>query len=343
MKYILPILLFSISVLAQAKDKVGIVLPLSGPVASMGEGLQNGVQNYFKEYPKCKNYVDVVYEDSQYDGKKTLSAFYKLKLDKDVKFQIVWGNTPSAVLAPIAEKSNYPVIAISMDNIGVDKEYLLTFGFPSSKTIEKILELFKEKDVRNPASLIIDIGNAVEISNKLKSKLNGNLEIITINSDENNFSPIISRLKKKQVDALVVVMFVDQALNFLRSAKTLRYDPIIIGGDNFAEANFQKNAYNLKSDLKYAGGGVSEEFIKKYYKQGFIFEQATGYSIAGIACDYFKKNSNFETKEFLKSLKNLDLSFSPIKELVYFESRERGKGFKCVPQIYNIFSNDGKL
>jgi outer membrane PBP1 activator LpoA protein len=60
--------------------KVGIILPLSGPVASMGNAVKDGIDLYLNENDHLKS--SIILEDGRYDGKTTISAFHKLtKID----------------------------------------------------------------------------------------------------------------------------------------------------------------------------------------------------------------------------------------------------------------------
>jgi branched-chain amino acid transport system substrate-binding protein len=79
--------------------KVGVLTPLSGPIAIAGEVQKNALAMAQKDNPNAK--IELVYEDSKYDPKTSLSGYEALKL-QGVKIIIADG---SPVVAAIREKA----------------------------------------------------------------------------------------------------------------------------------------------------------------------------------------------------------------------------------------------
>ena len=91
--------------------KVGVVVPLSGPLAFFGQDYVRTFELYTEDHPELAQSVEYVFEDSAYDSKKAISAFNKL-LDVD-KVDVIFsfGGPMLSVLAPIAESRKVPFFA----------------------------------------------------------------------------------------------------------------------------------------------------------------------------------------------------------------------------------------
>ncbi|MEN9921536.1 MAG: hypothetical protein RLZZ517_514 [Candidatus Parcubacteria bacterium] len=79
--------------------KIGVLTPLSGPLAIAGEVQKNALALAQRDNPSAK--VEFIYEDSKYDPKTSLSGYEALKL-KGIKVIIADG---SPVVAAIREKA----------------------------------------------------------------------------------------------------------------------------------------------------------------------------------------------------------------------------------------------
>ncbi|MEI6553693.1 MAG: penicillin-binding protein activator [bacterium] len=81
------------------KIKIGVLTPLSGPIAIAGEVQKNALAMAQKDNPNAK--IELIYEDSKYDPKTSVSGYEVLKM-KGAKIIIADG---SPVVAAIREKA----------------------------------------------------------------------------------------------------------------------------------------------------------------------------------------------------------------------------------------------
>lgn len=81
------------------KIKIGVLTPLSGPLAIAGEVQKNALAMVVKDNPNEK--IELIYEDSRYDPKTSVSGYEALKM-KGVKIIIADG---SPVVAAVREKA----------------------------------------------------------------------------------------------------------------------------------------------------------------------------------------------------------------------------------------------
>jgi ABC-type branched-subunit amino acid transport system substrate-binding protein len=114
--------------------KLGVLTPLSGPVAVIGLPLTAGNQVYF-DYVNSKGgiagkyKVELVQEDTQYSPPKTVQQYNKVKGDV-VAFTQVLGTAPTLAVLPQLRSDGMIAAPASLDALWVREENLLPVGGP---------------------------------------------------------------------------------------------------------------------------------------------------------------------------------------------------------------------
>lgn len=318
---------------------VGMLLPLSGPVAEMGGAFRRGVQLYLADHPTAA--VSFLYEDHKYDGKTTVTALHALHARSDIKLMVVWGNTPAGAAAPVAEQQRIPTLAISMNPDARDRRYVVSLGPPVASLVSAIAEHFKNIGGGHVGAVSIDIGNALEAIDLVDAALDGSMLKKVVSSDEVDFKPIISQLRSRQIDRLVVFLLPQQALTFLRQAKQLTYTPQIVGGDVFAVESFENEAQHLTAKAGFVYGAVKDEFIAHLASgqsgTSYFFEVATGYSVAQMLDDLAQRiRLQAIPSNVLDDLVSLQLANLPIESIKFKHSPEFGRHFEVGVRYYPV-------
>jgi ABC-type branched-subunit amino acid transport system substrate-binding protein len=114
--------------------KLGVLTPLTGPVAVIGLPLTAGNQVYF-DYVNSKGgiagkyKVELVQEDTQYSPPKTVQQYNKVKSDV-VAFTQVLGTAPTLAVLPQLRQDGMIAAPASLDALWVREENLLPVGGP---------------------------------------------------------------------------------------------------------------------------------------------------------------------------------------------------------------------
>ena len=114
--------------------KLGVLTPLSGPVAVIGQPLTAGNQVYF-DYVNSKGgiagkyKVELTQEDTQYLPPRTVQQYNKIKNDV-VAFTQVLGTAPTLAVLPQLEQDNIIAAPASLDATWVREPNLLPVGGP---------------------------------------------------------------------------------------------------------------------------------------------------------------------------------------------------------------------
>jgi branched-chain amino acid transport system substrate-binding protein len=96
--------------------KIGVILPLTGDGASLGEDCKNGIEIAKDEFNEKGMKIVLFYEDSQGKPDKAINAFYKL-VGTGVK--IIIGDlfsSPTLAIAPLAEKNKVFIFSPGASN-----------------------------------------------------------------------------------------------------------------------------------------------------------------------------------------------------------------------------------
>ena len=324
----------------QPHFKVGVITPLSGPVAPMGDAFRKGFELYERDNPACKEKASLIFEDGRYDGKVTSLAFQKLTSVDRVNLTVVWGNTPASVCAPMAETNKAPLLAVAYTPEAKNRSYVMTFGPKTKMLSRKIAEEFKTWKLQKPAAITVNIGNTLEEIGYVKDILGGKLDVRVVATEETDFRSILTQLRGKGVDGLLAFVLPDQAMSLARQAAELNYTPPMIGADIFADLSFGSRVSALLPRLAYVYSSVDPQFVDRSKKDlgssSYFFEVASGYTLGELACRLGAKAGPDRDLDVLAHVKGMNFQTSPIGGLTYAEDGEYGAHFENDANIYYL-------
>lgn len=114
--------------------KVGVLTPLSGPIAVIGQPLTAGNEVFFEALNKRggiagKYQVEIEQADTQYEPDRTVQQYNRLKNDV-VAFTQVLGTAPTLAVLPQLRRDKMLAAPASLDALWVREENLLPIGGP---------------------------------------------------------------------------------------------------------------------------------------------------------------------------------------------------------------------
>ncbi|PXY38439.1 ABC transporter substrate-binding protein [Prauserella flavalba] len=114
--------------------KLGVLSPLSGPIAVIGQPLTEGNKVWFdalnaKGGVAGKYKVELVQEDTQYKPDVTVQQYNKVK-GEVVAFTQVLGTAPTLAVLPLLDSDNMLAAPASLDAFWVREQHLLPVGAP---------------------------------------------------------------------------------------------------------------------------------------------------------------------------------------------------------------------
>ncbi|EAV9488112.1 ABC transporter substrate-binding protein [Campylobacter coli] len=221
---------------------LGVVLPLTGPVAAYGQDVFNGIELANKLNAKLDNgdEVKLIVIDTKGDKLETTSAVNRLIAQDKVIGIIGEATTPNTIQAiSIVEDKKIPLIApvASGDKLLEGKKYASRVCFSDSFQGDKFASyVTKELNLKN-AVVIIDqsnvysLGLAKAFEKSLKENGGKVIKKLAISSGDKDFRAVVSQLKSLNPDFVYMPIYHPEAALIARQAKQIGFDKLLAAGD----------------------------------------------------------------------------------------------------------------
>ncbi|ECO2923399.1 TPA: ABC transporter substrate-binding protein [Campylobacter coli] len=228
---------------------LGVVLPLTGPVAAYGQDVFNGIELANKLNAKLDNgdKVKLIVIDTKGDKLETTSAVNRLIAQDKVIGIIGEATTPNTIQAiSIVEDKKIPLIApvASGDKLLEGKKYASRVCFSDSFQGDKFASyVTKELNLKN-AVVIIDqsnvysLGLAKAFEKSLKENGGKVIKKLAISSGDKDFRAVVSQLKSLNPDFVYMPIYHPEAALIARQAKQIGFDKLLAAGDGVNNQTF---------------------------------------------------------------------------------------------------------
>ncbi|HEF4852179.1 TPA: ABC transporter substrate-binding protein [Campylobacter coli] len=228
---------------------LGVVLPLTGPVAAYGQDVFNGIELANKLNAKLDNgdEVKLIVIDTKGDKLETTSAVNRLIAQDKVIGIIGEATTPNTIQAiSIVEDKKIPLIApvASGDKLLEGKKYASRVCFSDSFQGDKFASyVTKELNLKN-AVVIIDqsnvysLGLAKAFEKSLKENGGKVIKKLAISSGDKDFRAVVSQLKSLNPDFVYMPIYHPEAALIARQAKQISFDKLLAAGDGVNNQTF---------------------------------------------------------------------------------------------------------
>jgi branched-chain amino acid transport system substrate-binding protein len=340
------ILIISCSQNKKEKIEIGVILPLTGEVATYGQAVKKGIDMAIEVYDTLNNFK-IIYEDSRAEKKTAINAIEKLNV-QEVRFFI--GDATSTVtylIGPrIQAKKGILIVPIATgdrikdigDNIFMisprnEKQTTAIYNFITMKYSDKKIGcLFKQNDY------------GVNIANTFLNFFNDSIYTQAYQEGQIDFRNLLIKFSSENVEIIFLPGNYLETGIILKQAKEINYNAIFIGTDG---------AYSPK--LIEIAGDASEGFLltmmpvnyqsKMYleFKKKYINEYNTlpdifscyGYESAFIITKAIVESKNKTTEE-VKKILNSSCFHSLTDTLRFDNNGEAEREY----QIYTIKNGD---
>ncbi len=296
---IIIVVLISVIILFSNKEegddviRVGVIAPFSGDLAFYGNALRNGITMAQEDFGLEK--YKFIFEDSEYDANKSLSAYQKLVNIDNVDFIIGWGSVTGNVISSLASEDRVPLI-YNLAGATINKEdsdnIIIMFNDPK-KHIESILSSMDYSD-----ELIYVFLTDNPFLNKVASGLEEFLNVKIFGKYQFSTMDFRTDLIKVSDNAIIVnLLGGPQVLSFYKQMVELGISPKIIIGTDFLEDEtlWKKTDSYIKGTIFPAVAIIDEEFIKKYNER---FDHDAAIFVAGSYYDLFSEVKELEKENF---------------------------------------------
>ena len=311
---VIALILGGLLIYVQKKDgdgtiKIGFIGPLTGPAASYGMPQKNGAMLATEEINAAGGLngkkIEIIYEDSQMDPNKTISAAKKL-IDIDKVFTIIGETTTGGTLAiaDTANKSKVVLISPSASGAKITDAGDYVFRISPSDTFQATVAAKILSEIGLKRGVIVftndDWGSGIEKALRDDfSKLGGTIEASEgCTPGTQDFRTQLTKIKSLKPDFIYIPLHPAESAIFLRQAKELNVPGQIIGADNFSEKAILKTAGKAAEGVIFTmpsspSGNAYEEFSKKYkakFNTDASYSAAVAYDCVNLLYQAMKKS-----------------------------------------------------
>jgi branched-chain amino acid transport system substrate-binding protein len=267
----------------QEEIKIGVMFPLSGDLAAIGNEIVNSLSIALEEINQegiNGKRIKLIYQDSKCDGKEAVNAINKLiNIDK---VKIVIGEACSGATlaaAPIAE--NNKVILFSPFSTSPDLtnagEYIFRTAPSDALQGQKMAEYAIEKEIKTIAIIIEDTEYTYALNKVFKENYEKYGKVViqeNYKSEENDFKTPLLKIINRNPEAIYILPQTPNKLALiLRQLKEINYQGKILTSEM---ADSDELLTNYKEEMEGvvfarvkfdAEKGKSKEFLDKYFKE----------------------------------------------------------------------------
>ena len=201
-------------VLAQAKPfKIGLLLPMTGPFASTGRQIENGVRLYMAQFGDkvAGRTVELVIKDDTGVPDITKRLAQELVVNDKVDVLAGFGLTPLALAtAPIATQSKTPmvVMAAATSIITESSPYIVRTSMTLPQVTLGVAEWAPKNNIRKVVTLVTDYGPGYDAEKTFRDRflLNGGQILAELRVPLRNpdYAPFLQKVRDLKPDALFV-------------------------------------------------------------------------------------------------------------------------------------------
>ena len=284
---------------AKESIKIGVILPLSGTAALIGEAAKNSAILAKESFGKTKNTYELIFEDDQIDSKKTVLAFRKLVDMNNIKAVITGFSGPGNAIAPLAEKEHVIHFSIGSTDTTIpkNKKFVFSHWLLPEKQAEVYIKEAKIRGLKKIAMIVVNQQGTIATREALL-KEDPTIFILkndTISPEERDFRTIITKAKNEKADALMLLTLPGQLTSTVKQIKDLG---ITVPLTSAGSIEHEKEAVSLLEGQWYVNpGGPSDTFVEKYKeKYGNLPQIGSGnvYDVINILISSFEKSKGVD-------------------------------------------------
>lgn len=248
--------------------KVGVSIPLTGPLAEYGVAVRNGIELARHEHRESFRSIRILFDDDRYEPKLTVGILQRMRAIEQVDLMFIWGNEPALAAAPVAESKRLPTLVVAQHPAaGRGYKYIIRFINPAADYSEAILRYLRQTGLKSFYIVSTELSFTDILIEEFKRRLASDERITIAESvvpGNLDFKSIILKLKGKSFDALGIYLIAPQVAQFYRQAGELSFHPKTFGTTAFESGAVLKNVLPLMDGAVYSHLDADEKFRERY-------------------------------------------------------------------------------
>lgn len=302
--------------------KIGVIMPLSGPVASMGAAFRHAPQLALKHLPKDTRYeYKLVIEDDQLQPAKVAGIVNKLihidKVDALVSTWSYGGN----VVGPMAEKFKIPHFSAAWDvNILKYGEFNFLYMLNPRDFLPKFFKIFQKKNIKTAVVIGSSESGSVFCMNEFVAQAPAYgvnvLEAFEVGAGF-DFKTIALKIKNLNPEVLFLNLVSPELEVLLKNLKVLNFQGLITdmtGFDLMEDLSLIEGSWYISESM---GDGELVREFKEFSKQEIVYGLGNFYDPIKIIAQIYEaaptRPSSQEVANQIAKLSNFNSAFGKVE------------------------------
>ncbi len=278
--------------------KIGIVAPLTGNLAMVGEGIKSAVIMAEEDLKtrNLKNQYEFVVEDDGYEAGKTALIYPKLKSVDKVDAILSTFSQTGKIISPRADADKILHISLSSDAEIAKGEYNFLDWTTPKYTAKRMLEFYKERNIKKIVSFVPNNAGTLPQENAFMDlvKEDGEIEVsrYLIAPEETDFRILFAKAKEEKPDAYLALIYGASFVPFFKQYQETGQTALVTSIETFAtlsDTSIAQGAY-------YTDAAVANDTFLKRHQQRFgeisNYGVGTMYDMVMLAVEAFEKTDN---------------------------------------------------
>lgn len=299
--------------------KIGVILPLTGDNASLGQFLRNGIELAHRSLPEeQQRKLSLVFEDDQLQASKAVAAYRKLRTTDGIKAVIVLGSGDGHAVAPLAEEDKVILFAVGASDINVvkGKRFAFIHWIAPEKEASVLAEEIQKRNYRRAAFMTLDQQGCIAMRDAIEEQFRkrGMEKMITLDEvalpGMKDFNTFISKARAKGVDVVVTVLMQGSLSAFAKQVKQQRLKADLAGAETFEDESEVKASEGGLLGQWYVNVDDAQDFFVRQYMEAFKevpgWGAASAYDSIRLLAQGVEKygRENEKISDFLRNLKD---------------------------------------
>ena len=227
-------LALSLTVHAQEKIKVGVILPMTGPFASIGRQVDAGVRLYMAQTggTVAGKTVEVIFRDDAGTPDTTKRLAQELVVNDGVQVLAGFGLTPLALAsAPIATQAKVPLIVMSAatSTITEASPYVVRTSFTLPQASVIMADWAIKDNIKSVVTVVSDYAPGLDAEKSFSDQFKtsaGRVESLRVPLRNPDFAPFLQKAADAKPEALFVFVPAGVSAQFMKQYRERGLDKI---------------------------------------------------------------------------------------------------------------------